>query len=189
MSPELNAARDEATALTQLVSILQELPSESRDRLLRTVMTFFGNSAPGRSEQTPTDRVTAPSFSEDRTPSAKDFMFEKRPQTDVERIACLAYYVTHYRDQRFFKTLDLSKLNTEAAQLKFSNAAVAVDNAAKAGFLVQGTKGSKQLSALGELYVQSLPDREAAKSAIAHARPKRRSHRNNQKNNGAADSE
>jgi hypothetical protein len=77
-----------------------------------------------------------------------------------------------------FNTLDISKLNTEAAQVKFSNPSVAVNNAALAGFLVQAGKGDKQISSIGELYVQALPDRDAAKAAIAHARPRRRSRRN-----------
>jgi len=46
--------------------------------------------------------------------SPKDFLLEKQPRTDVERIACLAYYLTHYRATPHFKTIDLSILNTEA---------------------------------------------------------------------------
>jgi hypothetical protein len=110
------------------------------------------------------------SFSEDRTLSAKEFILEKKPVTDSERVACLAYYLTHYQATPHFKTLDISKLNTDAAQIKFSNAAQAVENATKAGLLVQATKGQKQLSANGEIYVQALPDRVAARDAIAHAR-------------------
>jgi hypothetical protein len=91
-----------------------------------------------------------PSFSEDRTISPKQFMLEKQPRTDVEKVACLAYYLTHYRDTPHFKTLDISKLNTEAAQIKFANPTVAVNNSEKQNYLVAATKGSKQLSALGE---------------------------------------
>jgi hypothetical protein len=109
--------------------------------------------------------------------SPKDFMVEKQPRTDVERLACLAFYLTRYRDQPHFKTLDLSKLNTEAAQPKFSNAANSVNNAVKQGYLVPSTKGNRQLSAAGEQFVQALPDREAAKNAMASLRPRRRSKR------------
>jgi hypothetical protein len=75
--------------------------------------------------------------------------------------------------------LELSKLNTEAAQLKFSNAAYTVDNAAKAGLLVPASKGAKQISSLGERYVQALPDREAAKVVMADARPRKKQKRGN----------
>jgi len=92
---------------------------------------------------------------------------------DVERVACLAYYLTHYRSIPEFKTLDISKLNTEAAQPKFSNASVPVDNARQKTFLVSTTRGNKQLGALGERFVQALPDREAAKNVMHNLRVRR----------------
>src|SRR5262249_52301053 len=119
-------------------------------------------------------------FSEEKTVSAKEFVFQKKPQSDVERVTVLAYYLTHYRDTPYFKTLDISKLNTEAAQPKFSNAAYAVENATKLGYLVPASKGTKQLSAAGEVFVDALPDREAAKQARQAARPKRKFKRGSQ---------
>jgi hypothetical protein len=92
----------------------------------------------------------------------------------VEKVACLAYYLTHYRDTPHFKTLDISKLNTEAALIKLSNPAVSVDNATKMRYLVPATKGNKQLSAIGEQFVLALPDRERAKDVMSQARPRRR---------------
>jgi len=178
----------ELQAFNAIVSALQGVPEEVRPRLIKTVFTFLGYSdislANQRAEEIePTQRTTGgrtPGFSEDRDISAKDFLFQKKPMTDIERMACLAYYLAHYRSTPHFKTLDLSKLNTEAAQIKFANAASAVDNATVAGLLVQAGKGAKQLSALGELYVQNLPDREAAKAAIAHAKPRRKNRRSNE---------
>lgn len=179
-------AIDEAAALTSLVSALAPLGQTARIRLLRTISTFFelnwaevfpesASAHRGGMGSADSERKGAaqPSFSEDRSLSPKAFMIEKRPQQDIERIACLAYYLTHYRDQPTFKTLDLSKLNTEAAQIKLSNPARAVDNAAAAHFLISAGQGKKQLSAIGELYVQALPDRSAAREAIADLKKKR----------------
>ena len=42
----------------------------------------------------PQDAAHRPNFSEGHEPSPKQFLLEKAPQTDVERIACLAYYLT-----------------------------------------------------------------------------------------------
>jgi len=112
-------------------------------------------------------------FADSAELSPKDFLFRKQPQTDVERVACLAYYLTHYRETRHFKTVDISLLNTEAAQVKFSNAAYAVVNATNTGLLVPAGKGAKQLSAQGERYVEALPDRAAAKDILANARRRR----------------
>ena len=168
----------ELEAFNKIVSAVQSVPEDARSRLFKSVLTFLGYSEPS-------PRVTAvtvapertsqiSSFSEDRAMSAKEFMLQKKPVTDIEKIACLAYYLTHYRDTPHFKTLDLSKLNTEAAQIKFSNAATAVDNATSSHLLVASGKGAKQISAIGELYVEQLPDRDAAKAAIAHAKPRKK---------------
>ena len=73
-----------------------------------------------------------------------------------------------------FKTLDISKLNTEAAQVKFSNPAVAVDDATKQRYLVQATRGNKQLSALGEQFVMALPDRDRAREVMSNTPQRRR---------------
>ncbi len=185
---------EEFEALSVVVRALQGLSHEARQRVLASVSTFLGiasgsaNVRYGAATHTVEERLgsTSPAdFSEDRAPGAKEFLFEKKPQTDVERIACLAYYLTHYRETPHFKTLDLGKLNTEAAQLKLSNAAYAVDNATKAGLLVPASKGSKQISALGELYVQALPDRTAAREAIAHGKRKKRRRTDKSKNEAA----
>jgi hypothetical protein len=169
------------------------LDPDARRRAFRTAMTFFGLEHAQSSERhvsmiAPGQRTTvaaanggahAPSFADQPELPAKDFLFQKQPRTDIERIACLAYYLAHYRDTKHFKTIDLSKLNTEAAQLKFSNSAYAVTNAANAGFLAQAGKGFKQLSALGERYVEALPDRDAAKQVFSGVRSRRSRKSNN----------
>jgi hypothetical protein len=101
------------------------------------------------------------------TPTPKSFLVEKRPTTDVERVTCLAYYLAHYRDTLQFKTKLLTKLNTEASQPKFSNAAVAVQNATVQNqFLSQAGAGDKQITARGEAFVEALPDQEKVKAAL-----------------------
>jgi hypothetical protein len=182
-----NGGSDHSTELEIVTSILAQLSRtepETRERILNTVATFYGvgikaTQSPSRTQPNAPapSGSSAVSFSEDRSISPKQFMFEKQPRTDVEKVACLAYYLTHYRDTPHFKTLDISKLNTEAAQVKFSNATVAVDNASKNNYLVPATKGNKQLSALGEQFVQALPDRERAKAIMASARPRRKARR------------
>jgi len=100
-------------------------------------------------------------------------MSEKLARTDIERVACLAYYLTHYRDAPHFKTIDISKLNTEAAQIKLSNPTVAVNNAAAKGLLASASGGNKQISAVGEEFVAALPDRDLAKTVLQKIRTRR----------------
>jgi len=165
------------SSLNSILTILGRLPEDEQQRVIKSVLTFFGvvsrqteppiSARPGRTAD----------FSTAHEPSPKEFMLEKQPRTDVERVACLAYYLEHFRNMPHFKTLDLAKLNTEAAQPKFSNTAYAAANAVNTGYLVPSTKGQRQLSAAGEQFVRALPDREAAKAAMSRARPRRLSSR------------
>jgi hypothetical protein len=174
----------ELEIVTYVLKAFQDLPPDSRRRVVDTVSRFFDLRAENVARAAMTrlpdpvgeiaERPTVPTFSEDRSITPKQFMFQKQPRTDVEKVACLAYYLTHYRDTPYFKTLDISKLNTEAAQVKFSNPAVAVDNATKQLYLVPATKGNKQISALGEQFVLALPDRDQARDVMNNARPRRR---------------
>lgn len=178
---------DELEVLNKVIASLQNLQHDVRERLLKTVITFFGiksiklssgNEVREESFLSGHDNIQSIStFSEDRSMSPKAFLLEKQPKTDVERVACLAYYLTHYRETPHFKTIDISKLNTEAAQIKFSNPATAVDNATSLGYLALATKAQKQISAVGEIFVQRLPDRTAAKEAMSktHTRKKSKS--------------
>lgn len=177
-------------ALTTILSVLKDLDSEAQRRTIQAVITFLDIPSLGTSKtqissdsQSQDSGTNNVSFSENRSISPKEFIRDKAPKTDIERIACLAYYLTHYRNTPHFKTIDLSSLNTEAAQPKLSNAAYAVDNATKAGLLVQAIKGAKQLSSAGEYFVQALPDRDAAKASLTNMRPKRRSKKISSKKN------
>ena len=172
-----------AEALKAVIEVLSPLDAKDRARVLASVSMFFGDAehAPSTAQRgSPhshsglmSQASAAPSFSDERAPSAKEFLFQKQPKTDIERIACLAYYLTHYQNTPHFKTLDLGRLNTEAAQIKFSNAAYATDNATKAGFLAPASKGQKQITAWGEQFVAALPDRDAAMKAISQARKRK----------------
>ena len=175
----------DSEVLANLVSFFERADPESRERLFQTLGTFLGFSAAAKRQDTvydgPTGKVaaTVANFTEDRSLTAKEFLSQKQPLTDVERVACLAYYLTHYMNTRHFKSVDISRVNTDAAQIKFSNAAVAVENATSYGYLVPAGKGFKQISALGEEYVTALPDRDAAKAVISRRRrPRRKSKKN-----------
>ena len=131
----------EFSALQEVIAALNRVDgTDARQRIFDAAATFLELRPSGGSPRRVTssgDKSDAtpayPSFSADSALSPKEFLLEKQPRTDVERIATLAFYLTHYRDTPHFKTLDLSKLNTEAAQPKFSNAASSANNAVKQG--------------------------------------------------------
>jgi len=182
-----NTKRDEHAALSQVVEALKYLEHDGRLRILKAVAMFYevpmerGSAIATRLANDKSMNTEHPGHLTSREPkfsghadlSPKQFLEEKQPRTDVERVACLAFYLAHYRDTPHFKTVDISSLNTEAAQFKFSNAALAVNNAAYRGLLTSAGKGFKQISALGERFVAALPDRDNAKSVLAQIRIRR----------------
>lgn len=120
--------------------------------------------------------VVAPRRSDglDSRATPKDFMREKNPKNDVQRVACLAFYLTKFRETAQFKARDLAALNTEAAGPKI-NMPRAVNNAQlQNAYLAVAGSGNKQITALGEDIVNALPSQEAVKAAQDETRPKRR---------------
>jgi hypothetical protein len=110
--------------------------------------------------------------------SPKTFMTAKRPSTDMERIACLAFYLTHTKRVTSFKTRDLIDLTIAAAQPKMSNASFAARNAVQNEYLSLAGGGKKQITARGEAVVQALPDRDKVREALkTHPLRKRRKSR------------
>ena len=171
---------------------LLPLDPYSRLKVYRSLGTLFdleesypkvAGSVDGRVSANP---YREPQFSSSKKPTPKEFLLQKRPNTNVERVACLAYYLDHYRDIRQFKTIDINKLNTEAAQTKLSNPSHVIRDAVRSGYLVAAaTKDMKQLSADGEKYVEALPDRNAAKEV--KPRSSRRSRRKTNTNRAEGD--
>ncbi len=191
----INDERAIHAAVQEVINRVLDFDLPTRRRIFRTAQAFLfsddvgsaGDVVPSLSQRGLSSPVSRPtSFEHREEVSPKDFMSQKSPQTDVDRVACLAYFLTHYRDTRHFKTTDISLLNTEAAQMKFSNTAYAVTNATNAGLLVPASKGAKQLSAAGEKYVELLPDRAAAKEILSAYRSRRR---RKAKRNGSTDAE
>jgi len=180
--------KNEFEIVSDIVSLLKDIKKEKQTHILNTLATWLeigSTNGSFRVESMPTpaksSRVSSKSatlrFSDHKEMSPKQFMLEKKPHTEVERITCLAYYLTHYRNIPHFKTLDLSKLNTEAAQQKFSNAPQAAKNAAKSGLLVPAIGGKRQVSGVGEQFIQALPGQEEAKNVLHHLKKPRRKKR------------
>lgn len=193
-----HALADEQSINNEVHKVIGDLikfDPDHRVRIYRTVGAFFGFDDMQPASVPETNRRPAlpkdprePHFSthEETPPSPKDFMFQKHSDTAVERIACLAYYLTHYRNTPHFKTIDISKLNTEAAQTKLSNASDSTSKAIRAGLLAVAPKGARQLSALGEKLVEALPDRDAAR-ALRSKNPSRRTRTKSGGNMSAVD--
>lgn len=170
-------------AFQGLADVLLPLKQELRERAYDMVGVFFGlpssnnggvevgATRPAGHRSPPPTRI-APR----EPPSPKDFLLQKQPTTDIERVACLAYYLNHHRGTKHFRAVDVSKLNAEAGRPKFANASSTVNNATQAGYLAPVPGGMKQLAPEGERFVDELPDRAAAKDAFRLRRATRQRH-------------
>jgi hypothetical protein len=99
-------------------------------------------------------------------PKPEDFMVQKSPKTEIERVTCLAYYLCVYRERQQFKTKDLTELNREALQEQLTNPSAAARNATACGYLSLVGGGKKQITTKGKALVDALPDRDRAKMLI-----------------------
>ncbi len=165
-------------AIPRIVDLLVSFSDEERSRIIQGVVSYLGlddglggHKAEPLASGTPVANGREPVFSDHEELGPKAFLMDKSPKTDVDRVACLAYYLTHYRELKYFKTTDISSLNTEAAQRKFSNVTCSVSNASEKGYLAPAPqKKHKQIAAAGEQYVNALPDQKAAREVMERTR-------------------
>lgn len=161
-------------ALATVLDALAPLGAEDQAWILESVRTRLGGPpAPRAGGGVPTaNNPGGGSGSGSITP--KEFLRQKAPQTDVQRVACLAYYLSHYRGTPRFKTKDLTDLNIEAQGSTIGNPSQAVANATKQNdFFTPVGGGGKQITTSCEDVVSALPDQEKV-SALETKKPKRR---------------
>ena len=151
---------------------------EISESVARRVMTLALGGGMQATEMFSVDTEDAP-ITDGATP--KQFMAIKRPVSDIERVTCLAYYLTHYRKMSPFKTIELTKLNVEAAQPMFSNPSVAARNAVQKEYLSLVGGAKKQITSRGEGLVDALPDREKVKAALSTIPARKRHARRNKR--------
>jgi hypothetical protein len=150
------------------------------NRVINLIMTGTDAAAAAAGAAPGTRKMATPS---DGGITPKAFLSQKTPNNDYEHIACLAYYLTNYREMPHFKTRDLTKLNTQtASSRRLSNPSQAVMHAAGTyHFLSAVGGGKKQITTLGEAVVDALPDREKVKAALADHKPRRPRKRGNRR--------
>src|SRR5437879_3212813 len=91
--PEESHDYDALTSvLPDLIAAFRKVSPEGRKRLLSTLATFFGiEASAGVQSPLGVESGARTAYSEDRSLSPKEFLRQKQPRTDVERVACLAY--------------------------------------------------------------------------------------------------
>src|SRR5205823_4780442 len=129
---------------------LEPLEPEGRIRALNWLAETLGvgkSFSPPVSPNREVPRLSTDDASVVHEMTPKQFVALKKPKTDVERITCLAYYLTHARETMHFKTADLTALNQEAAGVRFGNASQTASNAMNQnGYLAQAGRGNRQIT-------------------------------------------
>jgi hypothetical protein len=179
--------KDELKAMEAALKALEPLDSEQRIRAVTWLQQALGVNGVAPSAQvgsaTPSAAPAppAPNASQTAGPAEtqltpKEFLALKNPQTDVERLTVLAYYLSKNRDMASFKTAELEDLNKEAAGRRFSNAPNTAKNAVKKNYLTAAGGRERQITHLGEKVVEAMPDRDAVEAALdAVPKPRKRS--------------
>ncbi len=154
----------ELEAIKIILSILEPLDDEQRKFALKTAAERFGLVIPKNNnfeDIADLDANSGKARKQFSDMSPKEFMKIKKPDSDVLRVACLAYYLTYVRNQAAFKTEEIASLNTETAYQNFGNPLKTVNNAmTRSHFLAPAGGGKKQITAHGEDIVNALPDLE-----------------------------
>lgn len=105
---------------------------------------------------------------------ARVFIRTKKPLNDVERVACLAYYIMKTKSQAGFTRKDINAAHTDSGGSNI-NMTRALDNATRQSkYLSNRGQREKQLTTVGEDVVEALPDRDAVAAVLAAARSGRK---------------
>lgn len=156
----------EATEI--IVKTLKPLSPEQRQSVLSYVANLFGNPDS-------VNQIEKPKVEKDSTFQFRDleeFVFLKKTDKEIERVAVLAYFLEKQRNQHQFKTADLEKLNFEAAGRPFGNIHKAVNNATIRNYYFAPVgNGYKRLTPLGRLIVEALPDKKKVSEIIKEHKP------------------
>lgn len=175
-------ALPEVEALGTILAALADLDGTQRAWVLSSVVTKLDIPPLNLSAATPAPgTIIPPGAPPANLPGAagssqhaKAFMRSKNPVNTVQRVACLAYYLTHFCATPTFKTREISKMNRDAAGTSIGNPSQAVANATKQSkYLAPAGSGKKQLTGFGEDVVNALPDQPAV-AALEKAEPARR---------------
>ena len=131
--PKSSVITQEFQAIQAALEALEPLDPTQRQFAISMILSRLGmggtpGTAPGAGAP-PSVGAGAASAGVTGLGGIKEFLKQKAPTTDVERLVCLAYYLTHAMDTPSFTTKEIKKLNDDAHGMDFSNAAATAMNA------------------------------------------------------------
>ncbi len=165
-------------AIEVIVKELQKLNENDRSDVVSFALKQVGLSSSSIPSSPQSDQISASEGSgPDLNKSMADFVKDKNPKNEYQRVAVIAYYREYKQGKKEFKNAEMSQANTsEARQPKISNITDVVTKARdRYKFLTKGTgKAAHQLSTHGADVVNALPDQVAVKTLIANTKTRKR---------------
>jgi hypothetical protein len=166
---------DPTVALVSVVKALEPLKEPDRQWVLHAAASKWSLGpvvgSPAVLQQTENGGRSAasigmPSADVQSALSKKDvraFIRAKKPATDVQRVACLVYFLTQTTGQPGASAKEIGQAHTDSGASKM-NMARAIDNATRRSKYLSVRDGrQKQLTTLGEDVVDVLPDQSKVK--------------------------
>ena len=165
--------KDPSEALVAVVKALEDFSDPERLWVLQSAANRWSLAPPVSSPSfggaVPSGNVTGSVLSNKNGDAqqaiarkdARSFIRIKRPATDVQRVACLGYFVLQTTGQQGFSSKEVAQANVNSGSSKI-NLTRALDNATRQSKYLSSRGGnSKQLTTLGEDVVDALPDQQA----------------------------
>jgi hypothetical protein len=197
--PTPSIAKSGFLAAEEIAGILQGRDKTEQERIIRWVTESLGlapvaaiPTAPTTSALTPV--LTSPStrivqhayVAPGRPKDIKSFVDEKRPKSDMQFAAVVAYFYAFEAPEANRKgTITADELQ-EAARLagwkRFDRPAVPLNNAISQGYLDRAGRGEFRLNAVGEnLVAMALPGTDGDATSNTTGRPRRKQARKRRK--------
>lgn len=164
-------------AIEVIVKELQKLDEGDRPDVVSFSLKQVGLTSPTNlNSPQPDQNIGGGSQGAGLDVSMADFVKNKNPKNEYQRVAVIAYYREYKQNKKEFKNAEMSQANTaEARQPKISNITDVVTKARdRYKFLTKGTgKATHQLSTHGADIANALPDQESVKKLIANAKSRK----------------
>lgn len=179
---------DDYEAVRTVVDTLEQFDAKDQERVLRWAREKLGLTAVPASASTdaqskprhdPADRASPQGVAPGKVTDVKSFIDIKRPQSDSQFVAAVAYYYRFEAPEPQRKdnisSEDLQEACRKAGRERFTRPAQTLGNAHNQGYIDKGTeRGTYVLNTVGEnLVAMALPDGVKAGAATTGRRKPR----------------
>ena len=171
----MSAAKPDApSALVSVIKALEPLTDVDRQWVLQAASSRWNLKLPAASGGAAANASSEAlrSATQTQTPlegKVREFIRAKKPTSDVQRVACLIYFLAKTTNKEGFISKEINQAHIDSGGSKI-NLPRALDNATRRSKFISNRGGKeKQLTPLGEDIVDALPDQQKVSDLIKEA--------------------